>query len=80
MTAGRTDERLQPRRPALHFIGFRGYEYLRAVRIFGPPDFVHLGWDRWARLEIMDDDVAVFARGTAEDEPSARGFPDLIEI
>ena len=66
-------------RPALHFIGFRGDEYTRAVRIFGPPDFIHIGWDTWARLEVMPGDVAVFARGTIDDEPSAYSFPDIIE-
>ncbi|SFP57375.1 hypothetical protein [Sphingomonas rubra] len=64
---------------ALHFIGFRGDEYSRAVRVFGEPDFIHIGWDRWAKLEVMPGDVAVFARGTADDEPSAFGFPDLRE-
>ncbi|WP_267379041.1 hypothetical protein [Sphingomonas sp. GC_Shp_6] len=55
---------------ALHFIGFRGDEYVRAVRVFGPPDFIHRGWDRWAKMEVMPGDVAIFARGTFEDEPS----------
>ncbi|MDQ1155678.1 hypothetical protein QE385_000005 [Sphingomonas sp. SORGH_AS 950] len=64
---------------ALHFVGFRGEEYVRAVRVFGPPDFIHIGWDRWARLEVVQDDVAVFATGTAEDEPSAYSFPDIRE-
>ncbi len=50
---------------ALHFVGFRGDEYTRAVRVFGPPDFIHIGWDRWAKLEIQPDDMAVFATGTS---------------
>lgn len=66
-------------RDALHFVGFRGDEYARAVRVFGPPDFIHPGWDRWARMEVMPGDTAVFARGTAEDEPSPHGFPDRRE-
>ena len=64
---------------ALHFVGFRGEEYARAVRVFGPPDFIHIGWDRWAKLEIQPDDMAVFATGTAEDEPSLYSFPDIRE-
>lgn len=32
-------------RPALHFVGFRGDEYIRAQRVFRRPDFVHIGWD-----------------------------------
>jgi hypothetical protein len=67
------------RRPALHFVAFRGDDYVRAVRIFGPPDFVHIGWDRWAKAEVVASDVAVFARGSFEDEPSRYSFPDLSE-
>lgn len=67
------------RRPALHFIGFRGDEYLSALRVFGPPDFVHIGWDTWARQEVVPGDTAVFARGTFEDEPSRYSFPGLRE-
>lgn len=66
-------------RPALHFVGFRGDEYLRAVRVFGPPDFIHIGCDSRARLDVVDGDVAVFARGTFDDAPSAHAFPDLRE-
>ncbi|MGN7161893.1 hypothetical protein [Sphingomonas sp. SAFR-052] len=64
---------------ALHFIGFRGDEYVRAVRVFGTPDFVHIGWDRWARQEVVPGDIAVFAKGTFDDEPSAYSFPDIRE-
>ena len=64
---------------ALHFIGFRGDEYTRAVCLFGLPDFIHIGWDRWAKQEVMLDDVAVFARGTADDAPSTYSFPDIRE-
>ena len=66
-------------RPALHFVGFRGDEYSAALRIFGPPDFIHIGWDRWARQEVMPGDIAVFARGTADDEPPVYSVPDLRE-
>jgi len=64
---------------ALHFIGFRGDEYVRAIRVFGKPDFIHIGWDRWARLEVVAGDVAVFARGTFDDGPSPYSFPDRYE-
>ncbi len=66
-------------RPMLHYVGFRGDEYLRAVRVFGRPDFVHIGWDSWARMEVVEGDTAIFARGTFDDMPSAYGFPDLRE-
>lgn len=29
----------------LHFVGFRGDEYNRAVAVFGTPDFIHRSWD-----------------------------------
>lgn len=64
---------------ALHFVGFRGDEYVRAVRVFGLPDFIHIGWDRWAKQEIYPGDRAVFATGTSEDEPSIYSFPDIRE-
>lgn len=64
-------------RGALHFVAFRGDEYARAVRMFGQPDFTHLGWDKWARAEVMPGDTAVFARGTFDDEPAPRSYPDL---
>jgi hypothetical protein len=64
---------------ALHFIGFRGDEYARAIHVFGKPDFIHIGWDRWARLEVVAGDVAVFAKGTFDDEPSPYSYPDLYE-
>lgn len=70
---------LSGRMPATHFIGFRRDEYTSAVRIFGVPDFIHIGWDRWAMMEIMPGDVAIFAKGTADDEPSHYAFPDLRE-
>lgn len=64
---------------ALHFVGFRGDEYRSAVRIFGPPDFIHIGWDRWAQAEIVPGDVAIFAKGSIDDEPSPYSCPDIRE-
>lgn len=64
---------------ALHFVGFSGDEYTRAVRIFGPPVFIHLGWDVWARQEVMLGDVAAFARVTFEEQPFEHSFPDIKE-
>jgi len=64
---------------ALHFIGFRGDEYVRAVRVFGKPDVIHVGWAHWARQEIVPGDVAVFAKGIADDEPSPYSYPDFYE-
>ena len=51
--------------PALHFVGFRGDEFTRAVRCFGRPDFVHRHMD--ARFlhggELAPHDTVVFANG-----------------
>jgi hypothetical protein len=66
-------------RPALHFVGFRGDEYRSARRVFGPPDFVHIGWDNRAQREIADGDTVVFATGDAGQTPAVRSFPDIIE-
>ena len=54
-------------KPALHFVGFRGDEFLSAVRIWGMPDFIHPGWDRWAQQEIHPTDTVIFASGTETD-------------
>jgi hypothetical protein len=56
-----------------------GDEYTRAVQVFGVPDFIHIGWDRGAKQEVVPGDVAVFARGTIENEPSERSFSDVRE-
>lgn len=64
---------------ALHFVGFRGREYLSAVRVFGLPDFIHIRWDRIARAEIMPGDVAVFAKGSAGDPVADYNGPDIID-
>ncbi len=66
-------------RPALHFVGFRGDEYTGARRVWGRPDYIHLGWDLRAQREIADGDVVVFARGEADQEPRQRSFSDIIE-
>jgi hypothetical protein len=64
---------------AVHFIGFRGDEYLSAVRVFGRPTFIHRGWDLRARRDIADDDLVVFAKGDADQAPSVRSFNDIDE-
>lgn len=64
---------------ALHFVWFRGDEYTRAKRVFGEPDFIHLGWDRRAQREIVEDDIVVFAKGEHDQEIRDRNFNDLVE-
>jgi hypothetical protein len=66
-------------RRCIHFIGFRGEEYWSAVKVWGAPDYFHMGWDRRAAREIRDGDVLIFATGSDADEPRARSWPDIIE-
>ena len=35
----------------VHFFGFRGYEYVSAVRVWGDPDFIHPVHDRRSYIE-----------------------------
>jgi hypothetical protein len=60
-------------------VGFRGDEFHRAQRVFGRPDFVHIGWDLRGQREIADGDVVVFAKGGHRQMPSAKSYPDIIE-
>ena len=46
----------------VHFVGFRGDEYVSAVRVFGKPDFIHRIWDVRAAAEVQPEDTVVFAR------------------
>lgn len=63
----------------MHFVGFRGDEYTRAIRVFGMPDFIHPKWDLRARREIAPHDVVVFATGD-DTQPLARfNAADFIE-
>ena len=66
-------------RRTVHFVGFRGEEYTRAVKVFGLPDFIHMGWDRRAQREIAEADLVVFARGDEDQPPAERNFNDLHE-
>lgn len=49
-------------RPALHFVGFRDDAFNRAMRAFGPPDFVHRKWDHRAVGDVAPGDTVVFGR------------------
>lgn len=63
----------------VHFVGFRNDRYHAAVRVWGVPDFFHLGWDRRALREIGEGDTVVFANGPHDQEPRERSFPDIID-
>lgn len=62
---------------AVHFVWFRGEEYWSAVRVWGVPDFVHIGWDTRARREIAKGDTVVFARGEYDQPHAERNFNDI---
>lgn len=47
----------------LHFVRFKDDRYLRALKAFGPPDFIHRFWDYRAFCEVMPGDTVVFAEG-----------------
>jgi hypothetical protein len=51
-------------KPCVHFVGFRGVEYISAVRVWGPPAFVHPTNDPRSRREIYACDTIVFANGS----------------
>lgn len=63
----------------VHFIGFRGEEYWSAVRAFGPPHFIHRGWDRRAQRDIGEGDLVVFARGDEHQPLAAYNYDDIRE-
>ncbi len=55
---------------ALHFVGFRDDRYwkaepryVRAVAIFGEPDFCHRTWDARAHADVAPGDTVVWANG-----------------
>lgn len=60
----------------VHFVGFKGDEFVRAKTIFGEPDFIHRQWDGRAKSMTVPGDVAIFARGTVDDDPSLFSFDD----
>ena len=64
----------------VHFIGFKDDRYWNAVKVFGPPHYIHPGWDLRAFREIAPDDVLVFAEGSAEQEPRRKSFTDYSEV
>ena len=67
-------------KPVVHFVGFRGDEYLSAVRVFGPPAFIHMTWDKRARRDVYDGDTVVFANKARPDAIEPRNSSDLKEV
>lgn len=44
----------------VHYVGFRGDEYVRAHRIFGSPAMIHKVYDARVFTEVGDDDIVIF--------------------
>lgn len=44
---------------SVHFVGFRGDEFVRAVRVWGWPDFIHAWHDHRMYGDVGPDDVIV---------------------
>lgn len=76
---GSDDQQTSTQRSVVHFIGFRDDRYWNAVRIWGPPAFIHYVWDRRAQRDIAPGDTVIFAKGSDEQEPSEFSGPDLFE-
>lgn len=67
---------IELRLPCLHFVGFRGDEFERAIDVFGEPDFVHPLWDVRAQQEVAENDKVVFANGCELKPPTTWSFND----
>jgi hypothetical protein len=66
-------------KPCTHFIGFCDDRYWNAVAVFGPPHYIHRGWDIRAQREIAPGDTVIFATGSEAQEPRRQSFNDLDE-
>ena len=52
----------------VHFFGFRGYEYVSAMRVWGKPDFIHPVHDRRSYIEYDPvNDIGIFANKETEE-------------
>ncbi len=62
----------------VHFVGFKGDEYLRAVAVFGEPDFIHRFNDKRCVSMIVKEegDIAIFANGSETNFHSVYSFDD----
>jgi len=60
----------------VHFVGFRGDEYNSAVKVFGPPDFVHFHLDRRALADFAPGDTVVFGPAAKPDRVIPFPFDD----
>lgn len=61
---------------ALHFIGFKGDEYNRAIKIWGQPDFVHRHNDNRSKQDIIPEDTVIYANGEENRNRGIYSFND----
>lgn len=64
---------------AIHFVGFRGDEFNRAIKVFGKPDFIHRNFDTrvFGGGEFdKDNDIVIFANSSDAKTPSPFAFDD----
>lgn len=62
---------------AVHFVGFRDDRYWNAVRIWGPPDFIHETWGNYAREDMAPRDIVIFANGDWDRPPRSFSTPPV---
>jgi hypothetical protein len=65
--------------PCVHYVNFRGDEFLRARRLWGGPVFIHRKWDRRAQRDIGPDDVVIFGQGDEAQPLAEHNGNDLDE-
>lgn len=66
-------------RKTVHYIGFRGDEFVRAYKIFGGPVMIHRTHDPRSQRDIdPEKDVVIFANGESEDYVHSRNSPDVV--
>jgi len=44
----------------VHYVGFRGDEYVRAYRIWRGPAYIHKVYDERVFTEVGDSDIVIF--------------------
>lgn len=64
---------------AVHFVRFENTQdqhYQNAIRVFGPPDFLHRSYDGRCLAEIMPGDTVIFGKGDAAQPVILYSFDD----
>jgi hypothetical protein len=67
---------MPPDRPHIHFIGFRGDEFVRACRVWGYPDHIHLIHDHRMYGDVGEHDVLIFGPKADPDRISEYSWQD----